>query len=30
MNTDTKEYLQELDETLHKLPIRYSKKSALA
>lgn len=30
MNADTKKYLQELDETLHELPIRDSKKSAIA
>ena len=30
MNADTKEYLQELDKTLHELPIRDSKKSAIA
>ena len=29
-HTDTKEYLQELDKTLHKLPIHDSKKSAIA
>lgn len=30
MNTDTKEYLQELDKTLQELPIRDSKKCAIA
>ena len=30
MNADAKEYLQELDETLHELPIRDSKKCAIA
>ena len=30
MNADAKEYLQDLDKTLHELPIRDSKKSAIA
>lgn len=30
MNADAKEYLQELDETLHELPIRDSKKCTIA
>lgn len=30
MNTDTKEYLQELDKTLQELPIRDSKKCTIA